>query len=523
MMKSLLQETKKTNDVFMSTTYAPRVSNSKRVATISLLYSSYCSTIHALSPNPPHTRFMSPSRLSNHNFPPVLSAFISINPSQRMSKCTSKLSATANGFKDFDFVDDDLFKKTNGVHSKSKDFSHIERIFAISDLHTDDVTNLSWLKDRCGEMARSENPDNTPGSNDILLIAGDISHEFSVLKETFDIITDHLQCTVFFVPGNHEAWIGGTEMNEKGITNSIQKLDLVQEMCSNMEHVQVHPHLVGAKYKTPVWLVPIQGWYDGTLTLPNCEDLCNDFASFPWVDFTRCTWPQTQFPPYGKHHIHGKIPQGLVDYFIEENESILSPVRSSFSVNSTSSTPGLITFSHFLPTQKVLPDWKDVHSNIFSKDEWLDHGAGGISAKFAKVAGSSLLDDQIRSISSTEISSNSNQNACHNGDDHHAQKKQRHLHVFGHSHRPKDVTINNVRYIHNPLGKPGERELQMVNPKVDFQLIWDCCSENGEVAAKEEIIRYWEEKGGGKKALKENMERRRRKRREALKVIMEKD
>lgn len=193
-----------------------------------------------------------------------------------------------------------------------------------------------------------------------------------------------------------------------------------------------------------------------------------------------------------------------MEHFLQINEAKLNSIRSSFQ-NKASNTniipKGLITYSHFLPTQKVLPDWKNVNSNHFMKEEWLDHGASGISAKFAKVAGSSLIDDQIRSI----LPPNS---------------PNRHLHVFGHSHRPKDVMVQNIRYIHNPLGKPSERELRMISPEVDFQLIWDCRSEEGEVEG-EQIVRYWEEKGGGKEALRKNMERRRRKRREAMRVIME--
>ena len=427
---------------------------------------------------------------------------------------------------------------------KEKDFSHIERIFAISDLHTDYHTNLSWLQDRCrcsdidndiniaiSKSKKDNDNNNTPGPNDILIIAGDISHETSVLKETLDLITTQLQCTIFFVPGNHEAWIDGTDMEEyMGITNSLQKLQSVQEMCQHMEHVQVHPHLVGTKYNSPVWLVPIQGWYDGSLTLPNCEDLSHDFATFPWIDFRKCVWPQSQFPLYGEeheHYPHGRIPRGLVEYFINENESLLSPVRSSFTERTNNTPPGLITFSHFLPTQKVLPDWKDVNSNTFKRDEWLDHGFGGLSAKIAKVAGSSLLDDQIRSIVPTNANVNANANAsantntantneegCDDNDCNDAPKQKqrhRHLHVFGHTHCPKDVMIDNIRYIQNPLGNPREREMQIVNPNVDFQLIWDCRTTIGEIVAEEEIIRYWEQKGGGLQGLKENRERLRQK------------
>ena len=113
-----------------------------------------------------------------------------------------------------------------------------------------------------------------------------------------------------------------------------------------------------------------------------------------------------------------------------------------------------------------------------------------------------------------------------------------HLHIFGHSHRPKDFVYNGIRYVHNPLGKPAERAMNMISNEVDFQLVWDCTKSLskpvsdvpeymsysggigvGEVPG-ERVIRFWEEKGGGLKSLSRNMKHRRQRKKLAFKRLL---
>lgn len=182
-----------------------------------------------------------------------------------------------------------------------------------------------------------------------------------------------------------------------------------------------------------------------------------------------------------------KIPRGLTEFFLDKNIDVLKRIETSLAQLNPILSPGLLTVSHFLPNQQCLPDWKDVNSSRFLRESWLDHGGGEISAKFAKVAGTKLLDEQIRNVKLPNPS--------------------RQIHLFGHSHRPKDFQKENIRYIHNPLGKPREREIRMVAPDIDFQPVWS--TKLGEVAG-DTIIRYWEEKGGGVEALRMRMKNSRR-------------
>jgi len=345
-----------------------------------------------------------------------------------------------------------------------------------------------------------------------------------------------------------------------------------EDASSEIEH-QIGP-LPPTTATTPteeLWILPLDSWYDGSLSIvdlngaapnnnnnktgeggdyslslaapPPYYDLVRDFGKWPWVDFQQCQWPLWLFqesstgnesstdndnwnwnPPNGENESENeqpphqvppptrskllkKIPVGLVDYYLERNQ----PVIDAFHKQITRSSPenhnnkrkiSVLTVTHFLPNQQSLPDWKDLGSRIFRCDSWLDHGAGGMSAKFALVGGSDKIDAQIRSLS-----------AAGAGGGGVPFKFHRQMHVFGHSHRPKDFVYNGIRYVHNPLGKPREREMHMVDPEVEIKLLWQVRSafhgddETTESSGSTQtILRYWEERGGGLEMLLKRMD-----------------
>lgn len=349
----------------------------------------------------------------------------------------------------------------DGHSLRYRHVTDVRRIFCLSDLHTDHVENMRWLRDQVAASTLSR--------SDLVIVAGDISHDFSTFTESLKILCE--RCQVLFVPGNHEAWL--TKQERNGLQSSLDKLDRLYTICR--EHgVFVDPVYIDGMH--PIWILPLESWYDGTLTFD--EELCEGFEHWPWVDFARCDWgdrfPEMKAP-------NARIPLGLTEFFLERNRvNILDPWRELLARMDALKSAQLLTVSHFAPNKQCLPDWKDLESSTFLTDAWLDHGAGHMSAKFSKVAGTALLDDQIRD----------------------REFVQPRIHIFGHSHRPKDFEFKGIRYIHNPLGKPRERQLQMVAPDVDFQCIWDVGV--GEVKG-ETVIRYWEERGGGKEMLWKRM------------------
>jgi Calcineurin-like phosphoesterase len=346
----------------------------------------------------------------------------------------------------------------------------IERVYCLSDLHTDHPDNIKWLRDQALSPSRLK-------KTDLLIVAGDISHDEDTFLKSISILLD--QCKVLFVPGNHEAWLSNqlaSGRNHSRITEtSLEKLQRCYDTCRSIGVLIDPVYLSGGPH--PVWILPLQSWYDGSLSFD--EELCQGFEVWPWVDFARCKWNTTAFPPMKSPN--ARIPRGLVEYFLEHNRMhTLEPWNAFLQSHPEFQAPS-ITVSHFAPNQQCLPDWKDLRATTFQTDAWLDHGAATMSAKFAKVAGTQWLDAQLRSSSSWPTPQ---------------------LHIFGHSHRPKDFVYQSIRYIHNPLGKPRERQLHMISPQVSFQEIWNV--RQGEIIGPT-ILRYWEDFGGGKEMLRQRM------------------
>lgn len=205
------------------------------------------------------------------------------------------------------------------------------RIFALSDLHVDYEPNMAWVQ----ELSRFDY------SDDLLLLAGDISHERRLLDGCLSALTRRFR-QVLFVPGNHDLWVAGEApgMDSLGKFAVVKKIAL--DCGATMEPIRLDGLMV----------VPLFGWYDYSFGLPGKA------LRGAWTDYRACRWPDGW---------------GAAD------------VAAHFGkLNATPPADGVgkrITVSHFLPRIDLIPSF------VSSRHRILD-----------PVLGSTRLEVQLREI-----------------------------------------------------------------------------------------------------------------------------
>jgi hypothetical protein len=152
------------------------------------------------------------------------------------------------------------------------------------------------------------------------------------------------------------------------------------------------------------WIIPLFGWYDkpeegaNSLFLPKAHP--GDDTLDAWGDERFVRWPS------------GSTPSA---YFLGSNAPYLDRIYDA----------PVISFSHFLPrTDVMLPARNGVpHPHVWP---------AAASFNFSRVAGTWTLDHQIRKLGAR-------------------------IHVYGHQHRNRWVTIDGIHYVSHCLGYPHER------------------------------------------------------------------
>jgi len=278
------------------------------------------------------------------------------------------------------------------------------RVFAWSDLHADFALNR-------GAIANAAQRDH---HGDALLVAGDVSDKLDTLARTLSLLRERF-AEVFFVPGNHEAWLRGGEF-----ADSPAKFAAVRDLCAGLG-VRTQPaRLGGADPPSAVWIVPLLSWY---LRPEHGEDslyvakATEDTSQSMWSDDLFVRWPDGG--------------GSAAERQLRENEAHLA----------RSYDAPVVSFSHFLPRRDLM---------FSTPQERLARGAGqpdrSPAFNFSRVAGSSGIERQLRALGAR-------------------------VHVYGHQHRNRDRMVEGVRYVSHCLGYPGEGAAKDAShPK----LVWEC-------------------------------------------------
>lgn len=273
------------------------------------------------------------------------------------------------------------------------------RIFGLGDLHVDFPAN----RDLVDGLSRDDYV------QDVLLVPGDVGHRIELVRSTLSGLRQRFS-RLFFVPGNHDLWVAGAAADEVEET-SLDRIRAIEQVCSE-EGIETAVARVGE-----VQILPLLSWYEPGLdgghsgqdariseaaagsapvTDAPVDDTDEAMRRFGrrWADRRHCRWPADL-----------KTDPARCRHFADLNEQELAVLESG----------PLLSFSHFCPRLDLLP------APEFLRFRYLP-----------RVAGTRHLERQIRAAGS-------------------------HLHLFGHTHIPRDKTIEGVRYVNAPLGYPRER------------------------------------------------------------------
>lgn len=120
----------------------------------------------------------------------------------------------------------------------------------------------------------------------------------------------------------------------------------------------------------------------------------SDYLKNAWADYRACRWPK------------GYDDAAVTRWFTARNPTDLAPEFGGIGK--------VITFSHFLPRIDLMPDRiPDKHRQLYP------------------ILGTTMLDAQLRQLGAT-------------------------VHVYGHSHVNRRVTLEGITYINNAFGYPAE-------------------------------------------------------------------
>src|SRR5690606_29006357 len=110
--------------------------------------------------------------------------------------------------------------------------------------------------------------------DDILILAGDVTHKLSELAATLDVLAARF-AKVLFVPGNHELWVLGEAQERTSLQKFADVAAVVTQRGASMQPYR----------QQDVLIAPLLGWYDYSFGQPSAE------LHGMWMDYHACRWP----------------------------------------------------------------------------------------------------------------------------------------------------------------------------------------------------------------------------------------
>ncbi|CAE7456263.1 HMA5, partial [Symbiodinium microadriaticum] len=255
-------------------------------------------------------------------------------------------------------------------------------VYAVSDIHTDKRENMDVIR----EWPRRP--------NDILLLAGDVSNDLDIVRRTFQLVLERFG-QVFYCPGNHDLWLH----NKDGCKDSLQKFRSLEVLC---EELGVRTRPGWADKEESVFIVPLLSWYHAGF---DAEPDISDDSLVPvermMSDYMLCRWPDGLSASNGC--------DSLARYFDSLNEERAAAIPAKDPCTT------VISFSHFLPRQELLPEKRLLYF-----------------PPIAKAVGSRHLGERIRALAPD-------------------------LHIFGHTHYGWSTQLDGTRYLQACVAYPRER------------------------------------------------------------------
>lgn len=332
---------------------------------------------------------------------------------------------------------------TTAAAAASTSSSSKTLVYCASDLHVDYKENEAWvrgLREREASTSTSSTTSRSTSSSPtrVMCVAGDVSDDITAVERCLKEF-QRRHDVVAYTFGNHELWLNKRDAEERGIEDSLAKIDAILSMCASIG-VVTSPTLVNDE----IWVAPIhsyhhQSWDDEANvaeSVPPVEVIMNDFRFSNFRELDASTEDVARYCD--------ALNDAGWDAFLDAVE----PEHK------------IVSMSHFVPRIELIPEKRML-----------------FYPRLPQASGSVFLRARVEQLK--------------------ARVNPGHIaHVFGHTHFGWSTELDGVRYIQAALATPKEwikrpRSLQVGN----FTNASDepMCVYDGEAFAADDQRAMWSE------------------------------